>query len=60
MRLVRYQLPANPGWEWWHESLAHIEHLLATAAEDIHAEDLRHDAKAVHWVGVAASIQVRR
>lgn len=60
VRLARYELPADPGWGWWHESLWQIEHLLAGAAEDIHSEDLRHDTKATGWVGVAACIQVRR
>jgi hypothetical protein len=60
VRLARYELPTDPGWQWWHQSLWEFEHLLSAAAEDLHTQDLRHDAKTVHWVGVAASIQVRR
>jgi hypothetical protein len=59
VRLARYELPANPDWQPWRESLWQIEHLLAGAAEDIHAEDLRHP-NTLHWVGVAATVQVRR
>jgi hypothetical protein len=44
----------------WHQSLGEFERLLAKAAEDVHAEDLRHNAKAIQWIGIAASIQVRR
>ncbi len=60
VRLARYELPAHPDWQAWRESLWQMEHLLAGAAEDIHAEDLRHTDNAVHWVGVAATVQVRR
>jgi hypothetical protein len=60
VRLARYELPANPDWQPWRESLWQIEHLLAGAAEDIHAEDLRHPTNTLQWVGVAATVQVRR
>lgn len=60
VRLARYELPASADWQAWRESLRQIEHLLAGAAEDLHAEDLRHPTNAVQWVGVAATVQVRR
>jgi hypothetical protein len=60
VRLARYELPANPDWQPWRESLWQMEHLLAGAAEDIHADDLRHGDNVVQWVGVAATVQVRR
>jgi hypothetical protein len=59
VRLARYALPTDPGWQWWHQSLWEFEHLLSAAAEDLHTQDLGHDTKAGWWAGVAAVVQVR-
>ena len=59
VRLARYELPADPGWQWWRESLWQIEHLLSGAAEDLHTETLRHHTQPSWWEGVVALVQVR-
>jgi hypothetical protein len=50
---ARHVLPADPAWQQWHEELWKIEHLLASAAEQVHADELQAQTEAqyhAHYV----------